>query len=88
MRARALAIVAVLAALTGPAAIYTAAQTAPKLDYDYFTKRVEPIFLAKRAGHARATCVMPRATTRCGWSGLPPTRRSGPTNSRARTSRR
>jgi hypothetical protein len=30
-----------------------AAQTAPKLDYEFFKSRVEPIFLAKRAGHAR-----------------------------------
>src|SRR5258708_20551631 len=31
----------------------TAAQTAPKLDYEFFKVRVEPIFLAKRPDHAR-----------------------------------
>src|SRR6266566_1858309 len=50
MPGRALILVAflALASVSG-----TIAQTAPKLDYDYFAKRVEPIFLAKRAGHAR-----------------------------------
>src|SRR5712671_6790511 len=55
MQARAIFVVAVL---TLAGASYAAAETspkpaAPKLDYDYFVKRVEPIFLAKRAGHAR-----------------------------------
>ncbi len=55
MQARAIFVVAVLA-LAG--ASYAAAESVPKpaapqLDYDYFTRRVEPIFLAKRAGHAR-----------------------------------
>ena len=49
MPGRALIVVAVVLA----GASYTVAQTPPKLDYDYFAKRVEPIFLAKRAGHAR-----------------------------------
>jgi hypothetical protein len=31
----------------------TAAQTAPKLDYEFFKSRVEPVFLTKRPGHAR-----------------------------------
>jgi hypothetical protein len=31
----------------------TAAQTASKLDYEFFKNRVEPIFLTKRAGYAR-----------------------------------
>jgi hypothetical protein len=30
-----------------------AAQTAPKLDYEYFKSRVEPVFLTKRPDHAR-----------------------------------
>jgi hypothetical protein len=30
-----------------------AAQTAPKLDYQFFRSRVEPIFLTKRPGYAR-----------------------------------
>jgi hypothetical protein len=55
MQAPAVFVVAVLS-LAG--ASYAAAQSPPKLaepklDYDYFTQRVEPIFLAKRAGHAR-----------------------------------
>jgi hypothetical protein len=29
------------------------AQTGPKLDYDFFKNRVEPVFLAKRSGYAR-----------------------------------
>jgi hypothetical protein len=50
MPRRALVIAAVL---TLAGASYTAAQSPPKLDYEFFTKRVEPIFLAKRSGHAR-----------------------------------
>src|SRR5260370_42393660 len=54
MRARAVFIVAVLAlAGTASAAAQSSSKAPPQLDYDYFTKRVEPIFLAKRAGHAR-----------------------------------
>jgi len=35
----------------------TAAMADPTLDYDVYKRRVEPIFLKKRAGHARcATC--------------------------------
>ena len=33
--------------------LYAAAQTAPKLDYEFFKSRVEPIFLSKRPGYAR-----------------------------------
>ena len=54
MRARAVFVVAVLAlAGTASAAAQSSSKAPPQLDYDYFTKRVEPIFLAKRAGHAR-----------------------------------
>ena len=52
MSARALMGVAVLAALAISAAI-TAARTAPKLDYEFFKSRVEPVFLTKRPDHAR-----------------------------------
>ena len=52
MPGRALTAVAVLAALAVSSAI-TAAQTAPKLDYEFFKSRVEPVFLTKRADHAR-----------------------------------
>jgi hypothetical protein len=44
--------VAVLAALAVSNPI-TTAQTAPKLDYEFFKSRVEPVFLAKRPDHAR-----------------------------------
>ena len=52
MSGRALIGVAVLAALAVSNAI-TAAQTAPKLDYEFFKSRVEPVFLTKRPDHAR-----------------------------------
>src|ERR1700737_982575 len=47
MSGRALIGVAVLAALAISTAI-TAAATAPKLDYEFFKSRVEPVFLTKR----------------------------------------
>ena len=51
MSGRALMGVAVLAvAISSP---ISPAQTAPKLDYDYFKNRVEPVFLTKRPDHAR-----------------------------------
>jgi hypothetical protein len=40
----------VLAAACGPAVVPRAA---PSLDYQFFTQRVEPVFLKKRAGHTR-----------------------------------
>jgi hypothetical protein len=52
MSGRALIGVAVLAALAVSDAV-TAAQTAPKLDYEFFKSRVEPVFLTKRPDHAR-----------------------------------
>jgi hypothetical protein len=52
MPGRALIIVAVLAAIAVSSSM-TAAQTAPKLDYEYFKSRVEPVFLTKRPDHAR-----------------------------------
>jgi hypothetical protein len=52
MLVRALMIVAVLAALAVSNSM-TTAQTAPKLDYEYFKSRVEPVFLTKRPDHAR-----------------------------------
>ena len=52
MSGRALIAVAALAAMAvcGP---ITAAQTTPKLDYEFFKSRVEPVFLTKRPDHAR-----------------------------------
>ena len=52
MSGRALIGVAVLAALAVSNPI-TTAQTVPKLDYEFFKSRVEPVFLAKRPDHAR-----------------------------------
>jgi hypothetical protein len=52
MLVRALFVVVVPAALAVFNSI-TAAQTPPKLDYDFFKSRVEPIFLTKRPDHAR-----------------------------------
>src|ERR1700733_3093511 len=52
MSGRALTGVVALAALVVPNAI-TVAQTAPKLDYEFFKSRVEPVFLTKRPDHAR-----------------------------------
>src|SRR5258708_13332695 len=52
MPGRVLIIVAVLA-VVAIANSMTPAQTAPKLDYEFFKVRVEPIFLAKRPDHAR-----------------------------------
>ena len=52
MPGHALKFAAACAALA--ASIATApAQTPPKLDYDFFKNRVEPIFLTKRPDHAR-----------------------------------
>jgi hypothetical protein len=51
MRGRALIVAAVLAALA--AASTSNLVAAPKLDYAFFRSRVEPVFLTKRAGHAR-----------------------------------
>jgi hypothetical protein len=52
MSVRALISGAVLVALAVSTAI-TAARTAPKLDYEFFKSRVEPVFLTKRPDHAR-----------------------------------
>jgi hypothetical protein len=52
MSNRALIIVAVLAVLAVSKS-NTAAQVAPKLDYEFFKSRVEPVFLSKRPDHAR-----------------------------------
>ncbi len=52
MPGRARVIVAILAAMAISGSM-GAAQTGPKLDYDFFKSRVEPVFLAKRPDHAR-----------------------------------
>jgi hypothetical protein len=52
MPVRARVIVAVLAAMVISTSM-RAAQTAPKLDYEFFKARVEPVFLTKRPDHAR-----------------------------------
>jgi hypothetical protein len=52
MRRRALLTVAALAALAASNSI-AAPPAAPKLDYEFFKSRVEPVFLTKRPEHAR-----------------------------------
>jgi hypothetical protein len=52
MPGRARIIAAVLAAMAISGSM-RAAQTAPKLDYEFFKARVEPVFLTKRPDHAR-----------------------------------
>jgi hypothetical protein len=52
MSARAFKGLAVVAVLAVSGAV-TAARTAPQLDYEFFKNRVEPVFLTKRADHAR-----------------------------------
>jgi hypothetical protein len=52
MQHRALLVAAVMAALAVSSTI-VAAPNAPKLDYDYFKSKVEPVFLTKRPDHAR-----------------------------------
>jgi hypothetical protein len=48
----ALTISAALAALAATTSI-AVVKDAPKLDYEFFKSRVEPVFLTKRADHAR-----------------------------------
>ena len=45
--------VTIAAALLVTFASPAAAQSPPALDYEFFKARVEPVFLKKRAGHAR-----------------------------------
>jgi hypothetical protein len=52
MQDRALLVMSVVAALAVSNTI-AAAPSAPKLDYDYFKSKVEPVFLTKRPDHAR-----------------------------------
>ena len=50
---RAALFIIVLALLTRETPATSAAQAPPVLDYGFFKARVQPIFLAKRPGHAR-----------------------------------
>jgi hypothetical protein len=52
MTGRVLTIVAVLAVIAFSNSM-TPAKTPPKLDYEFFKNRVEPVFLIKRPDHAR-----------------------------------
>jgi hypothetical protein len=52
MPGRALTTVALMGALAACISI-ASAQTPPKLDYEFFKNRVEPVFLTKRPDHAR-----------------------------------
>ena len=51
MSGRSLILGAAMAALAFP--ISNTSAQAPKLDYEFFKSRVQPIFLTKRPGHAR-----------------------------------
>ena len=55
MSVRTVIVTAAAAALALSAASFVS-QAAGTLDYDYYKAKVQPIFLAKRSGHAR--CVM------------------------------
>jgi hypothetical protein len=52
MSDRVLIVIAALAALS-VSKQNTAAQMAPKLDYEFFKSQVEPVFLTRRPDHAR-----------------------------------
>ena len=52
MSGRVLIVIAALAALA-VSKQNTTAQIAPKLDFEFFKSRVEPVFLTKRPDHAR-----------------------------------
>ena len=52
MSGRVLIVIAALAALS-VSKQNTAAQIAPKLDFEFFKSQVEPVFLTKRPDHAR-----------------------------------
>src|SRR5476649_2471882 len=52
MPGRTLTTVALMGAVAACISI-ASAQTPPKLDYDFFKSRVEPVFLTKRPDHAR-----------------------------------
>ena len=61
--------------------------TSTSLDYEFFKTRVQPIFMAKRAGNARCiSCHAP--ARRCDCSRSRREARHGATRTRARTSRR
>jgi hypothetical protein len=65
-----LPLLSVLAALLAQAASHPAPHPAPSLDYAFFRDRVQPIFLAKRPGHAR--CVVCHDHTNPGLQELSP----------------
>jgi hypothetical protein len=86
MSARALIGVPVLAALAVSTAI-TAAPTAPKLDYEFFKSRVEPVFLTKRPDHARCYVCHVESNNAFRLDSFHPGRVPGPRNNRAATLR-
>ena len=63
----------------------TPAVASSALDFEYFRTRVQPIFLAKRPGHAR--CITCHENGSHGSSPCQRASRPGTTSSRARTSR-
>lgn len=46
-------LIAMVVCILQARAASPASQSAPALDYEFFTKRIEPIFLQKRTGHTR-----------------------------------
>ena len=75
MSGRILIFIAVLVALA-VSKENAAAQTAPKLDYEFFKSRVEPIFLTKRAGYARCYACHVEANNALQLQHLPPNAQS------------
>jgi hypothetical protein len=84
-RAVTLTALAVTAALlvAGASLVSHAATT---LDYDYFKAKVQPIFLTKRAGHARCVMCHETPTTRSACSRFRRVRRPGPMSRAGRIS--
>jgi len=62
----ALAVVSLSEAQSAPAA---SSASSPALDYQFFKTRVEPVFLTKRAGHAR--CVVCHTTNNAAFHLVP-----------------
>jgi hypothetical protein len=59
-------------AITAATAFVSASVAEPTLDYDFFKRRVEPIFLKKRASHARCATCHQRSNNAFSLEKLPP----------------
>src|SRR5207247_4549847 len=66
MRITVLLIITAALLIQGPATVMLRAQegaaTATRLDYEFFKTKVQPIFLAKREGHARCVACHSKGT--------------------------